>query len=35
MTIWTKTPGCYGFQIDGETFSETIVIELTRPAGNR
>lgn len=32
MTIWTKTPGCYGFQIDGQTFSETIVIHFTPPA---
>ena len=34
MTIWAKTPGCYGFQIDGQNFSETIVVNLTAPTLN-
>lgn len=33
-SIWTQRPGCYGFQIDGLSFSETIVIDvLPRPGG--
>lgn len=30
-TIWVKTPGCYGFQIDGLGFTERIVINMTAP----
>lgn len=30
-TIWLKTPGCYGFQIDGLSFTETIVIDALPP----
>jgi len=25
------TPGCYGFQIEGLTFAETIVIDMLAP----
>ena len=34
-TIWVKTPGCYGFQIDGLGFTERIVINMTAPAPAR
>lgn len=27
--IWLKVPGCYGFQIDGATFSDVITINVT------
>jgi hypothetical protein len=27
-SIWIQEPGCYGFQIDGLSFSETIVIHM-------
>lgn len=30
-SIWIRQPGCYGFQIDGLSFTETIVIDV-RPA---
>lgn len=33
-SIWIQQPGCYGFQIDGLTFSETIVIDVL-PAASR
>jgi hypothetical protein len=33
-SIWIQQPGCYGFQIDGLSFSETIVIDVL-PAGMR
>ncbi|GEM_PF-1082968 len=31
-TIWVTTPGCYGFQIDGTSFSETVVIDMQSPS---
>ena len=31
-TIWVTTPGCYGFQIDGTSFSETVVIDMQPPS---
>jgi hypothetical protein len=33
-SIWIQQPGCYGFQIDGLSFSETIVIDTLPAAGN-
>jgi len=30
-TIWVTTPGCYGFQIDGTSFSEVVVIDMRAP----
>jgi hypothetical protein len=33
--IWVKTPGCYGFQVDGLGFTESIVINMTAPAPAR
>jgi hypothetical protein len=30
-SIWVHDPGCYGFQIDGENFSETIVLNMVAP----
>ncbi|MGH3149268.1 MAG: hypothetical protein ACRDOB_00855 [Streptosporangiaceae bacterium] len=27
-SVWLQQPGCYGFQIDGLSFSETIVIDV-------
>jgi hypothetical protein len=30
-TIWVTTPGCYGFQIDGTSFSETVVVAMQPP----
>ncbi len=33
-TIWVRTPGCYAFQINGERFTETIVISMTAPANS-
>lgn len=30
--VWTREPGCYGFQIDGTSFSHVIVVDvLNRP----
>jgi hypothetical protein len=29
---WVKSPGCYGWQIDGLTFSQVIVVDATLPA---
>jgi len=29
---WVKTPGCYGWQIDGLNFSNVIVVNALRPA---
>jgi len=31
--IWVKTPGCYGFQVDGLTFSTTFVIKAIQVSG--
>jgi hypothetical protein len=28
---WMKHPGCYGWQVDGLTFSETIIVEAVLP----
>lgn len=33
-SIWIQQPGCYGFQIDGLSFSETIVIDALPAAGS-
>lgn len=33
-SIWIQEPGCYGFQIDGLSFSETIVIDVL-PAASK
>lgn len=30
-SIFVRSPGCYGFQIDGTDFTTTIVLELTAP----
>ena len=30
--IWVTSPGCYGFQIDGTSFTETVVIEMQPPS---
>jgi hypothetical protein len=30
--IWVTSPGCYGFQIDGTSFSETVVIDMQPPS---
>lgn len=30
-TIWVSTPGCYGFQINGDGFTETVIIRATAP----
>ena len=30
---WVKAPGCYGWQVDGLTFSEVIVVDAVLPAG--
>lgn len=32
-SVWIQQPGCYGFQIDGLSFSETIVIDALPAAG--
>jgi hypothetical protein len=29
---WVKAPGCYGWQIDGQSFSEIIVVDAVLPA---
>lgn len=26
-SVWVTSPGCYGLQVDGSTFSETVVVE--------
>jgi hypothetical protein len=31
-SLWVQNPGCYGFQIDGATFTETIVLNMVTPA---
>ncbi|MGH9054563.1 MAG: hypothetical protein ACRDYY_01640 [Acidimicrobiales bacterium] len=31
-TIWVTNPGCYGFQIDGTSFSQTVVIDMQPPS---
>ncbi len=31
-SVFVRSAGCYGFQIDGTTFSETIVVDLTAPS---
>jgi hypothetical protein len=28
--VWTRVPGCYGFQIDGSNFSDVVVIDVLR-----
>jgi hypothetical protein len=33
-TIWVTSPGCYAFQIDGTSFSETIVIDMRQSGAN-
>jgi hypothetical protein len=33
-SIWIQQPGCYGFQIDGLSFSETIVIDALPATGS-
>lgn len=33
--IWVKTPGCYGFQVDGLTFSTAFVIKAIKVVGSR
>jgi hypothetical protein len=30
-SLWVKTPGCYGWQVDGLTFSETVVVQTVTP----
>ena len=30
---WVKAPGCYGWQVDGLTFSEVIDVDAVLPAG--
>jgi len=32
-SVFVHSGGCYGFQIDGTTFSETVVVNLTAPTG--
>jgi hypothetical protein len=29
---WVKAPGCYGWQVDGLTFSDVIVVDAVLPA---
>jgi hypothetical protein len=29
-SLWVKAPGCYGWQVDGLTFSETVVVQTVR-----
>ena len=31
-SFWVKGPGCYGFQIDGLSFSQIVVIDVLRPS---
>ena len=31
---YVKGPGCYGFQVDGSSFSEHIVVEAVLPPGS-
>ncbi len=28
--VWVREPGCYAFRVDGEAFSETIVIKVVK-----
>ena len=30
---WVQAPGCYGWQVDGRSFSEIIVVDALRPPG--
>jgi hypothetical protein len=30
-TAWVRSPGCYGWQVDGLGFSETIVVRAVLP----
>jgi hypothetical protein len=31
-SVWVTAPGCYGLQIDGTTFSETVILEALPPS---
>lgn len=31
-SLWVKAPGCYGWQVDGLTFSETVVVQTVLPS---